>query len=140
MEMAWAAAAIASLGGGMRHRPPERRARVSRSMAQIVTASRLTDGAVVFLDGDGGWTERLDRSRVFADKAGTAAGLEAGQAAEARSLVIDVYAVDVALQAGVIVPTKLREAIRARGPTIHPEFTKPGSTGATVQEDDHVSV
>lgn len=109
-------------------------------MAQIVTASRLTDGAVVFLDRDGGWSDRLDRSRLFADKAETAAGLEAGRVAEARSLVIDVYAVDVALQAGLVVPTKLREAIRARGPTIHPEFTKPGSSAAAVQEDDHVSV
>ena len=109
-------------------------------MAQIVTASRLTDGAVVFLDATGGWTDRLDRSRIFADKAATAEGLAAGQRAEADSLVIDVYAVDVAVQAGAVVPTKLREAIRARGPTIHPEFTKPGSTAATVQEDDHVSV
>ena len=109
-------------------------------MAQIVTASRLTDGAVVFLDGAGGWTERLDRSRLFADKAETAAGLEAGKVAEAGCLVIDVYAVDVVVQAGLVVPTKLREAIRARGPTILPEFTKPGSTAATVQEDDHVSV
>jgi hypothetical protein len=109
-------------------------------MAQIVTASRLTDGAVVFLDGTGDWTDRLDRARVFADKTATAEGLAAGARAEADSLVIDVYAVDVALQAGAIVPTKLREAIRARGPTILPEFTKPGSTAATVQEDDHVSV
>ena len=109
-------------------------------MAQIVTASRLSDGAVVFLDREGGWTERLDGSRVFADKAETAAGLALGQAAEAACRVIDVYAVDVSVQAGAIVPSKLREASRARGPTILPAFTKPGSTAASVQEDDHVSV
>jgi hypothetical protein len=109
-------------------------------MPQIVTASRLADGVVVFLDDGGGWTERLDRAAIFAGKADSAAGLDAGRTAEARSLVVDVYAVDVALQAGVPVPTKLREAIRARGPTILPEFTKPGSTPAQVQEDDHVSV
>lgn len=109
-------------------------------MAQIVTASRLTDGAVVFLDGEDGWTERLDGARLFADKGETAAGLALGQAAEAACRVIDVYAVDVRVQAGAIEPVKLREAIRARGPTILPAFTKPGSTAATVQEDDHVSV
>ena len=109
-------------------------------MAQIVTASRLADGAVVFLDDAGGWTERLDRASLFDGKPATAAGLEAGKAAESASLVLDVYAVDVTVQAGDIVPVKLREAIRARGPTIFPAFTKPGSTRPTVQEDDHVSV
>ena len=109
-------------------------------MPQIVTASRLADGAVVFLDADGGWSERLDRAAVFATAPEAAAGLEAGKAAEAASLVVDVYAVDVSVQAGAPVPTKLREAIRARGPTILPEFTKPGSTPTPVQEDDHVSV
>ncbi len=109
-------------------------------MAQVVTASRLTDGVVVFLDSDGQWSERLDRAKLHADKVESAAGIETGKAAEAASLVVDVYAVDVTIQAGLVVPTKLREAIRARGPTIHPEFTKPGSSSAPVQEDDHVSV
>ena len=109
-------------------------------MAQVVTASRLADGVVVFLDAGGGWTERLDRASLFSDKADTAAGLEAGKVGEAASLVVDVYAVDVSVRAGTTVPLKLREAIRARGPTIHPEFIKPGSTPAPVQEDDHVSV
>ena len=53
---------------------------------------------------------------------------------------MDLYAIDVSTHGGAIVPLKLREAIRARGPTIHPEFAKPGSTPAVVQEDDHVSV
>ena len=109
-------------------------------MAQIVTASRLADGTVVFLDAGGGWTERLDGAAVFADKTAAATGLDAGKAAEAASLVLDVYAVDVTVGAGDIVPVKLREAIRARGPTIIPAFTKPGSTRSSVQEDDHVSV
>ena len=109
-------------------------------MPQVVTASRLADGAVVFLDADGGWSERLDRAAVFAGRAEGAAGLETGKAAEAANHVIDVYAVEVAIQAGACVPSKLREAIRARGPTILPEFTKAGSTPALVQEDDHVSV
>ena len=109
-------------------------------MAQIVTASRLADGVVVFLDAGGGWSERLDRAALHSGKAESAAGLEAGRAAEAASLVVDVYAVDVSTAGGTVVPVKLREAIRARGPTILPEFTKPGSTPAPVKEDDDVSV
>jgi sulfite reductase (NADPH) hemoprotein beta-component len=108
-------------------------------MAQIVTASRLADGAVVFRDAAGGWTERLDRAAVL-DKADVAAALEAGKAAEDASLVVDVYAVDVSLSSGATVPLKLREAIRARGPTILPALAKPGSAPAPVKEDDHVSV
>ena len=64
-------------------------------MAQVVTASRLTDGVVVFLDPDGRWSERLDRAKLFADKVESAAGLETGKAAEVASLVVDVYAIDV---------------------------------------------
>lgn len=109
-------------------------------MGQVITANRLTDGAVVFLDVDGHWSERLDRSQVFPDKVPAATGLDIGKAAEAGNLIVDLYAVDVTVQAGAIVPLKLREAIRARGPTIFPAFTKPGSTPAPVQEDDHVSV
>lgn len=109
-------------------------------MAQIVTASRLADGAVVFLDASGSWTERLDGAAVAADKVAIAAALAAGKAAEDASLVVDAYPVDVSMQSGTAVPIKLREAIRARGPTILPAFTKPGSTPAPVKEDDHVSL
>lgn len=109
-------------------------------MPQVVTASRLTDGAVVFLDRDGTWSERLDRAALLADSEAATRGLEAGRAGEAACRVVDVYAIDVSIRAGAVVPTKLREAIRARGPTILPAFTKPGSGPAAVQEDDHVSV
>ena len=73
-------------------------------------------------------------------RAASAVGLEAGRAAEAGNLILDLNAIDVTVQAGSIVPIKLREAIRARGPTIFPEFVKPGSTPPAVKEDDHVSV
>ena len=109
-------------------------------MGQVITANRLSDGLVVFLDDVGQWSERLDQAHVFADKAAAVVGLEAGRSAEARNLILDLAAIDVTIQAGSIVPTKLREAIRARGPTIFPAFTKPGSAPPAVQEDDHVSV
>ncbi len=109
-------------------------------LGQVITANRLTDGAVVFLDDEGQWSERLDRSQVFPDKVAAATGLDIGKAAEAGNLIVDLYAVDVTVQAGAIMPLKLREVIRARGPTIFAAFTKPGSTPAPVQEDDHVSV
>ena len=34
------------------------------SMPSVVTANRLTDGIVVYLAKDGGWTEELGRARI----------------------------------------------------------------------------
>ncbi len=109
-------------------------------MSQAITASRLTDGVVVFVGTDGAWTERLDQARVFEAKDEAALALDAAKRDESLNLVVDVYAIDVSGKGGVPVPTKLREAIRARGPTVHPDFAKAGSAPATVPEDDHVSV
>ncbi len=109
-------------------------------MSQLITASRLHDGAVVFLGDDGAWVERLDQAMLLDDKDAVAHGLAQGSEAEAMNLVVDVYAIDVSKKSGGVVPLKLREAIRARGPTIHPEMAKPGSQPPVAEEDDHVSV
>ncbi len=109
-------------------------------MSQVITANRLYDGAVVFLGLDAAWVERLDRAVLYDGKDAVAAGLDQARRDEENNLVVDCYAIDVSANSGAVVPTKLRELIRARGPTIHPEYTKPGSVPATAQEDDHVSV
>ena len=109
-------------------------------MIQVITASRLVDGLVVFRDPEGGWAERLDRAALFEGKEAAAAGLDDAKRDEGRNLVVDVYAIDVSTSGGAVVPTKLREAIRARGPTVHPAFAKPGAGVPVIREDDHVSV
>ena len=110
-------------------------------MAQVLDSKAACSMGPSFSSTQSGvWGERLDRAKVFPDKATAAAGLETGRDAEKRNEVLDLYAIDVSTSGGAIMPLKLREAIRARGPTIHPEFTKPGSAPASVQEDDHVSV
>ena len=109
-------------------------------MRQVVTANRLFDGAVVFLGVDQSWVERLDRAAAYDSKDAVEAGLARAKRDEENNLVVDVYAIDVSTHGGAVVPTKLRELIRARGPTIHPEYAKPGSVPPAAQEDDHVSV
>ncbi len=109
-------------------------------MSQVITASRLHDGAVVFQSNDGRWVERLDHAAVYEGKDVVASAIERAKRDEGLNLVLDIYAVDVSTKGGAPVPTKLREAIRAHGPTVHPEYAKPGSAPAVSPEDDHVSV
>ena len=109
-------------------------------MSQVLTASRLVNGSVVFRAPDKSWVERLDRAALFEDKAEASAALEQAKPDEAGNLVVDIYLIDVSTSSGGVVPTKTREAIRARGPTVHPEFAKPGVGAPVAREDDHVSV
>ncbi len=110
-------------------------------MPQVVTGSRLTDGVVVFLGSASAWVETLAEAARLEGKDAVAGALDEGRRAEADNLVVDVYAIDVAERNGRLVPTKLREAIRAQGPSIHPEFGKPIAPVPPIPpEDDHVSV
>ena len=94
-------------------------------MNQVITASRLTDGAVVFLGQAHAWVERLSTAAVFNSVEASAEALAAAQKDEQANVVIDIYAIDVADKSGAITPVKLREAIRAQGPTVKPEHGKP---------------
>lgn len=98
-------------------------------MGQVITANRLTDGTVVFLGADASWVERIGAARIFDGAEQATAGLAAARKAEDDNLVIDVYAIEVAEKDGVVTPIRLREAIRASGPTIHPEHGKGSDAG-----------
>lgn len=108
-------------------------------MNQVITASRLRDGAVVFLGSGHRWVERLDEAVVFTATENATEALKAAQKDEAENLVLDIYAIDVARRNGAIVPVKLREAIRAQGPTVHPEHGKP-TTPANQGSETDVSI
>lgn len=94
-------------------------------MNQVITASRLTDGAVVFLGQGSAWVERLREAEVFTSVAASAEALAAAAKDEQANRVLDIYAIDVAAKDGAMAPVKLREAIRAQGPTVKPEHGKP---------------
>ncbi|MDX7952685.1 DUF2849 domain-containing protein [Lichenihabitans sp. Uapishka_5] len=94
-------------------------------MNQVITASRLSDGTVVFLGPDRAWVERLAEAAVFVSPEASAAALTEAGGDERANVVLDIYAIDVADKAGVVAPIKLREAIRAQGPTVKPEHGKP---------------
>jgi hypothetical protein len=88
---------------------------------QVLTANRLSDGVVVFLDANGRWSEHIAAARL-AEKADAEALTEAGDARGDE--VVAPYLIDVALEAQGPKPLRYRERIRAFGPSIHPQFAK----------------
>jgi hypothetical protein len=98
----------------------------------VVTANRLSDGAVVYRTGEGTWTADIDSAAVVSSAEAATALLAAAKADGVRA--IDVYVAPVRLEGGRILPANLREAIRLRGPTIELPTTlgsrKPMPVGA----------
>ena len=85
---------------------------------KVLTANRLSDGISVWYDADGNWSESLQDAVVAHDKE-TADALEAkGKQAYAENRVVDVNVIDVEQVGGVLRPLRMRERIRAEGPSI----------------------
>ena len=82
----------------------------------VVTANRLTDGAVVYRTTNGQWATELPGAAVVTTSDAAMALLTAARADIVRA--VDVYVAPVALAAGTPQPGNLRERIRAAGPTI----------------------
>ncbi|WP_417708735.1 DUF2849 domain-containing protein [Roseibium aggregatum] len=91
---------------------------------KVITANRLLNGDVVWLAENGAWVERITLAKVYDGKEAVAAALAEGLEAEKNQKVVGVYEMDVTVEEGVIVPVRLREKIRATGPTTHPELGK----------------
>ncbi len=90
--------------------------------AQVMTANRLDDGAVVYLAPEGAWSERLVEAEV-AEDAATLHRLEAeAERAVRGQLVVGPYLFTVALEAEGPRPIGQREIIRAAGPSVGTDF------------------
>ncbi|WP_297113113.1 DUF2849 domain-containing protein, partial [uncultured Devosia sp.] len=83
---------------------------------EILTGNELTSGATVYLDAAGNWVEDLQVARLFSkeDKAELDSAIVA---TKATGRVISLEAEEVEQVDGQIVPKRLRERIRAAGPT-----------------------
>lgn len=90
---------------------------------KILTANRLTDGECLWW-GNGAWNETIEGAEIAADKEGEARLEATGKAAFAANLVLDVAVIDVELVDGSIRPLRLRERIRAAGPTVRNDLGK----------------
>jgi hypothetical protein len=93
-------------------------------MQEMITANRLTDGLVVFLDAGGGWTEDFHKGAVIGNAEAKALGLARAAQTAADNLVVDPYPIELELRAGHLAPKALRERIRATGPTVREDLGK----------------
>jgi len=83
---------------------------------EIVTANSLADGRVVFQTAFG-WSFHIDEAHVLDSKEAVATALERANADAAQNRVVEPYAIEVTLSDGCPAPVRLRERIRAEGPT-----------------------
>ena len=100
---------------------------------EILTGNELTSGATVYLSPSGDWVEELQAARLFSrDEA--AARDDALAATRKTMRIISLEIETVTVVDGRIVPDRLRERIRALGPTA-PVFDR-----QHLSEDGHVSI
>ena len=85
---------------------------------KVLTANRLTDGVSVWLNAAGGWATSLQEALVARHAEAFAALEEIGRKAYADNKVVDVNLIEVQETDGILWPLRLRERIRAQGPTM----------------------
>ena len=89
---------------------------------QMVTANRLTDGVVVYLTADRGWSEKFVDGGVWADQDAADGAMKASDEAVAAQLIVGPYLIEVAATDSGPQPTSAKERIRAAHlPTFEPE-------------------
>lgn len=90
---------------------------------QILTANRLTDGAVLYWRA-GAWADGMAEAEIFDDPAAGKKALDAAARFVADRVVVNPYLFDVRMEDGVAVPVKERELVRAAGPTVRRDLGK----------------
>jgi hypothetical protein len=90
--------------------------------AQVVTANRLRDGAVVWLTPARAWSEAFRESLVLREDTDARAALDATAADVKAQVVVGPYLAEAAVTPEGLLPNSARERIRAsRLPTITPD-------------------
>ena len=100
---------------------------------EILTGNEVMSGATVYLAKNGAWVEELQRARLFSKD--EAAARDEAIAATKKTMRINSLEIEtVQVKDGVIIPDRIRERIRAEGPTT-PRFER-----QHLDEDGHVSI
>jgi hypothetical protein len=100
---------------------------------EIITGNELMSGATVYLSKTGAWVEDLQEARIFAKE--EAEARDAAIAATKKTMRINSLEIEtVTLRDGLIYPDRVRERIRAEGPTA------PRMDRQHLDKDGHVSI
>lgn len=99
-------------------------------MPDILTANRLADGDVVYRTAAGDWVPDVDAAELLDEPDRKAEAEAAAQADVKASKVLDVMMIAVETVEGHIVPKRLRERIRAFGPTVKSDHRPSDQQGA----------
>ena len=86
---------------------------------KAITANRLGDGAVVYLDDNGQWTAQLAKAARYEGEAAEAALADVKLRA---TEIADVYLIDVSEDGAPAGRAALRETIRTAGPTVREDL------------------
>ena len=84
----------------------------------VLTANRLRDGTVVFLDFEGAWSETLVECVVARSPDEVRALKNRGSYDAIRSIVVDPYLIEVHETTSGLLPIRFRERVRATGPSV----------------------
>jgi hypothetical protein len=90
---------------------------------QMITANRLSDGAVVYFTAGKGWSVSFTDGAVWNDQEGAEAALTESKESVKARIVVEPYLFDIALTDAGPKPTSARERIRAdHKPTFEPDY------------------
>lgn len=87
---------------------------------QVMAGNDLRTGRVVYLTGDGRWTDEFLQAAQLTEDAGITVAQTRAAEAVAAGLVVDPYLVNVVAGRGGM-PSHIRERIRQTGPTCLPD-------------------
>ena len=94
---------------------------ISSQSVLAVTANRLRDGSVVYLADDLLWSENIEKAQLISDidEASVQSLVDAAQLRNPPEFVIGAYAIEIEFGGDDLAPSprRLRERIRAHGPT-----------------------
>jgi hypothetical protein len=82
-------------------------------LPSVITANRLTDGIVVYLAPDGGWTQDISLARFAETEEETQALEQIGDKAVKDRIVVAMYPMPVEIKDGAVDALSVRERIRA---------------------------
>lgn len=85
---------------------------------KMITANELRDGYVVFLGPNGSWVRSVEAGQLLAEGPELDQAKAYAQAQHDARVVVEPYVIDIVVKDGVPVPERLKERIRAKGPTV----------------------